>query len=97
MPEATSSSVNKPLPQSYYRRNGGNIDTLRQCICDARLAGRNPDASPAERHLHRIVASAGVASLHHIGSRQSAPARRAERLVNDAIRQLENIRLEAAL
>jgi hypothetical protein len=92
-----SSSPNKPLPQSYYLRHEDNIDTLRQCIRDARQAGWNPDAQPAERHLHRIVASAALQFLHHIKSRQATRARRAKRLVNDAIRELENLRLEAAL
>jgi hypothetical protein len=96
MPEA-GSSLNSVLPQSYYHRNGDRIETLRQCIRDARLAGRDPDALPAERHLHRIVASAGLEFLRHIKSRRGTSARRAERLVNDAIRQLENIRLGPAL
>ncbi|MFZ0255177.1 MAG: hypothetical protein WAN46_05960 [Gammaproteobacteria bacterium] len=46
--------------------------------------------------MHRIIASAGLESLHHIKSRQTAPAQRAERLVNNAIRQLEGIQIEAA-
>jgi hypothetical protein len=86
-----------PLPQSYYHRNGDNIDTLRQCIRDARLASLNPDAPPAERHLHRIVASGEQESLHHIVSHQAAQAQRVDRLVNNAIQELENIRLETAL
>ncbi len=96
MPEENS-SLNNALPQSYYLRNGGNIDALHQCIRDARLASRNPDTPPAERHLHRIVVSAGLQFLNHIRSRQASHARWAERLVNDAILRLENIRLEAAL
>lgn len=96
MPER-SSSLDKQLPQSYYLRNDDRIDTLQRCIRDARRAARDPDAPPAERHLHRIVASAALQFLHHIRKRQAAHARRAERLVNDAIRQLENIQLEATL
>ena len=95
MPEKNSSRK-KTLPQSYYHCNSGNTDTLQQCIRDARLAARSPDAPPAERHLHRIVASAGLESLHHTRSSQGAPARRADRLVSEAVRQLENIRLEVA-
>lgn len=96
MPERNSSLKNT-LPQSYYLRHDDNIHTLWQCIRDARLAARNPDAPPAARHLHRIVASAALQFLHHTTSRQTIHARQAERLVNDAIRQLENIQLEAAL
>lgn len=96
MPNA-SASTNKALPQSYYLCYGSNTTTLRQCIRDAQRAARSPDAPPTERHLHRIIASAGLESLHHIKSCQAAPAQRAERLVNNAIRQLETIRVEAAL
>ena len=88
--------LNRRLPQSADLCNGGNIDALRQCIRAARLAARNPDTLPTERHLHRIVASAGLESLHYRRSHRGAHARRAERLLNDAIRQLETIRLEAA-
>jgi hypothetical protein len=92
-----SSSLKKPLPRSYYLRTADNIDTLRQCIRDARLAARNPDASPAARHLHRIVASAALQFLRHIKNCQAVHARRADRLVNDAVRELETLQLEAAL
>ena len=95
MPKA-SSSINNTLPQSYYLCTDGNTDTLQQCVRDAQRASRSPDAPPTERHLHRIIASAGLESLHHIESRQAAPAQRAERLVNNAIRQLEGIQIEAA-
>jgi hypothetical protein len=85
------------MPQSYYFRNADNVDTLRKCIRDARLASRNPTTPPVERHLHRIVVNAGLQLLHHSRNRQATRAKRAKRLVKDAIRQLENIQLEAAL
>jgi len=96
MPE-TNALLNPPLPQSYYYGNSSNLAARRRCIRDAQRAARNPDASPAERHLHRIVASAGLECLHHITNRRHEPAQRAERLASDAIRQLETLRLEAAL
>ena len=95
MPER-SSSPNKTLPQSCDLRNAYNIDALCQCIRDARRGGRHPDAPPTERYLHRIVGSAALHSLQHIKSHQAAPARQAERLANDAIRQLEKLRPETA-
>jgi hypothetical protein len=81
-------------PPPHELRLGGNLESLRQCIREARLAARNPEARPAERHLHRIVASAGLQTLYHLKRRKGARATRAVRLVNDAMRQLENIRLE---
>ena len=95
MPE-TSCLSKAPLPQSYYHHNAENIDTIRQCIRDARLAGCNPQAPPVERHLHRIIARAERETLLYIMSHQPAQTDCVKRLVNDAIRQLENIRLEAA-
>lgn len=94
---ARSSSLNSTLPQSYYLRNDDNHDKPRRCIYDAKLAANNPDVQPAERHLHRIVAGAALQLLYHSRNRQEIHARGADRLVNDAIRQLENIRLEAVL
>lgn len=96
MPETRYPLNKPPLPQSYHRRNTDNPDTLRECIRDARQAGCNPASPPVERHLHRIVASAEQESLHHLMSHEGAHAERVERLVNDAIQELENIRLQAA-
>lgn len=91
----SSSSPNRLLPQSYFTSQGNNTDALQQCILDARRAAHSPDASPMERHLHRIVVSAGLESLHNIRSRRYGAAQRAERLVNDAIQQLQSLRLQA--
>lgn len=90
--------LNKPpLPKSYYGRTAKNPDTLRECLRDARRAGCNPAAPPTERHLHRIVARAERESLHHMMSDQPVQAERVNRLVDEAIHQLEEIRLKADL
>lgn len=93
----TNSSLKRSLPQNADLCNGGNIKALRQCIRQARAGAKNPDTLPTERHLHRIVASAGLESLQYRKSHPGACAQRAEQLLSDAIRQLASIRLQGAL
>lgn len=95
MPKA-SSALNQALPPSYDHWEGGNADRLQLCIRDAQRAACRSDAPAVERHLHRIVASAGLESLQHLKSHQHGPAQRAERLVNDALQQLARMRIAAA-
>ena len=92
----TNSSRKRSLPQNADLCNGGN-KALRQCIRQARTGAKNPDTLPTERHLHRIVASAGLESLQYRKSHPGACAQGAEQLLSDAIRQLANIRLQGAL
>lgn len=89
-----SFSLKNTLPLRYRRRNANNIDTLQQWIRDARRAGRDPDALPVARHLHRIVVNAGLQFLHHSRNRQTAHARRAKQLLFDAMRRLQQIQPE---
>lgn len=84
-----SFSLKNTLSLSYALHDAHNLDTLQQCIRDARRAGRDPDALPVERHLHRIVVNAGLQFLHHSRNRQTAHARRARQLLFDAMQRLQ--------